>query len=98
MTATNTDCNDSNAAINPNTLWYKDLDVDHYSDGTSIAQCARPTNYYLTGELTSNSGDCNDTVANEYPGQIWYIDADLDHYSNGTTTVQCTRAANSFLS
>jgi uncharacterized delta-60 repeat protein len=62
------DCDDSNAAINPATVWYKDADDDGYSDGTVLTQCVRPTNYKLSTELTATSGDCNDNNASIHPG------------------------------
>jgi len=59
----NLDCNDANAAINPNTVWSRDLDGDGFGfavDGTSI-QCAQPIGY------VPNSTDTCPAIAN--PGQ-----------------------------
>jgi hypothetical protein len=47
----NTDCNDSNAAINPNTTWYRDTDGDGVGaavNGT-LVQCTQPAGYVLAG-------------------------------------------------
>ena len=85
----NTDCNDNNAAINPNTLWYKDADNDGYSDGTKLTQCLQPSGYKLAVNLTAISGDCNDALASINPTTIWYKDADNDGYSDGTKLTQC---------
>jgi len=63
------DCDDSNAAINPNTIWYRDEDGDglgHAPHGT-LTQCAQPTGYALA------NGDNCPTVAN--PSQT---DCDAD--------------------
>ena len=66
--ADNTDCDDTNSAINPNTVWYKDADNDLYSDGTTLTQCAQPAGYNLAGNLTATTGDCNDNNAAVNPG------------------------------
>jgi trimeric autotransporter adhesin len=56
----NTDCNDTNALINPNTNWYADVDGDGYGSFLMITGC------YLSppfpGTVTNNS-DCNDNNA-----------------------------------
>jgi len=53
-----TDCDDDNIVINPDTVWYKDIDGDHCSDGNTLTQCIRPADYYLATELIAVSGDC----------------------------------------
>ena len=53
----NLDCNDANAAINPNTVWSRDLDGDGFgfaADGT-LTQCAQPKGYVL-----NNTDNCPD--------------------------------------
>lgn len=65
--ANNTDCNDSNAVINPNTVWYSDVDNDGYSNGTTLIQCSQPSGYKLATALTGVSGDCNDSDSTIYP-------------------------------
>jgi hypothetical protein len=54
------DCDDTNAAINPRTVWYQDFDNDKYSNGFSVMTCGRATGWKLATELTATSGDCND--------------------------------------
>jgi hypothetical protein len=66
----NGDCNDNNINEHPGQTWYKDADGDGYSDGTLLIQCTRPTNYYVTSELTQTSGDCNDDYANVNPAEL----------------------------
>jgi predicted outer membrane repeat protein len=59
----NLDCNDNDAAINPNTIWYRDFDGDGLGSSTNglLAQCAQPTGY-----VRNNSDNCP-SIAN--PGQ-----------------------------
>jgi hypothetical protein len=71
----NGDCDDAIAAINPATTWYKDTDNDGYSDGATQTQCARPTNYKLSSELTATSGDCNEANPAINPGTVLTITA-----------------------
>jgi hypothetical protein len=71
--------------------WYKDIDNDLYSDGSTIVACNQPTGYQLAAALLALSGDCNDYDPQQFPGQTWYKDADNDGYSDGTTLVQCTQ-------
>ncbi|MCB9317039.1 MAG: hypothetical protein H6569_12945, partial [Lewinellaceae bacterium] len=87
------DCNDNNAAINPNTVWYKDFDNDGYSDGASVTQCLQPTGYKLASQLFATSGDCDDNNIALNPATIWYKDTDNDGYSNGMTQTQCAQPA-----
>ncbi len=71
------------------TVWYKDIDNDGYSDGTTQIACSRPAGYKLSTELIAISGDCDDSNPKEHPDQIWYKDTDNDGYSDGTTLTQC---------
>ncbi|MCR9015940.1 MopE-related protein [Aquiflexum gelatinilyticum] len=78
----NTDCNDNNAAISPNTVWYKDADNDGYSDGTTQIQCAQPTNFRLASALTATNGDCDENNSNINPGASEACDG-IDNNCNG---------------
>ncbi len=62
------DCDDSDDSIGAAPLWYKDIDNDEYSNGTSQSQCVRPNNHKLASELLSMTIDCNDMNANIHPG------------------------------
>jgi parallel beta-helix repeat protein len=78
------DCDDTDVYINPDTIWYKDVDGDGHSDGTSQGpQCTRPTDYYYEQELTAISGDCDDSDGNVYPGASEICGNEIDNDCNG---------------
>ena len=75
------DCDDSDATINPDTLWYYDGDGDGYGDATlSLAQCSAPEGY------VDNSNDCNDDDESTVLLN-WYIDSDGDGYGEASEEV-----------
>ena len=85
----NLDCNDSNAAINPNTVWSRDVDGDGFGSaaGGTVTQCAQPAGYVL------NNTDCNDGNAAINPNTVWSRDLDGDGFgfaADGTLT-QCAQ-------
>ena len=81
------DCNDNDADINPNTVWYRDADGDGYTDGTTIIQCTRPDHYLLYSEVSGGvfNGvprvlDCDDTDPTVNVQDNWFPDPDNDGY------------------
>jgi RHS repeat-associated protein len=88
-----TDCNDSNALINPNTIWYLDNDKDSFGTNnttTNKKQCADPSTSTIKYVLTS--GDLNDAsacITNISP-QTWYLDGDKDNYGTAISSVSCS--------
>lgn len=64
--ANQSDCNDGDAAINPNTRWYADNDLDGLGDPSNyLTQCIQPIgNYVLNNSdncplVSGTSPDCN---------------------------------------
>ena len=86
----NLDCNDGAAAINPFTVWYKDLDNDRYSDGIIKQQCTQPAGYI---RFPLNGVDCDDNDRFAHPRSAWVADPDNDFYVDGigVTILQCNR-------
>ncbi|RYF20741.1 MAG: hypothetical protein EOO42_11860 [Flavobacteriales bacterium] len=82
------DCDDTNAAINPNTVWYRDADNDNFgTSAITIKSCLKPTGY------VSNNTDCNDADATLNPNTIWYKDGDGDGFGAATPTLrQCAQS------
>ncbi len=75
--ANNTDCDDSDAKINPNTIWYQDADGDGFGNpSVTIKACIKPVGY------VSNKGDCNDNNPNVHPDAIEIPDG-IDNNCNG---------------
>jgi hypothetical protein len=77
-----TDCDDTNASINPNTIWYADIDGDGFGDVSSTSTgCLLPLGYVL------NSTDCNDGNPSINALVTYYQDLDQDGYGNPSVSV-----------
>jgi len=103
----NTDCDDSNAAVNPaatevcngiddncNGQVDEGVTTTYYqdNDGDGYGNPAVSTQACSQPQgYVLDNTDCDDNDANEHPGQTWYKDADNDLYSDGTNTTSCTR-------
>ncbi|MGC6510921.1 MAG: putative metal-binding motif-containing protein [Myxococcota bacterium] len=80
----NTDCNDTDGNINPQTLWYYDNDSDGYGGSAFQQQCLQPPGY------VDNNADCNDSFITAFPGAIEYcdgIDNNCDNVTDESTAV-----------
>ena len=86
------DCNDSDANINPVTVWYKDADNDGYGDSSiSTTTCSGPSGY------VTNADDCNDADAAINPDTVWYLDADSDGYGDDFTSITACVQPNGYV-
>ncbi len=92
--SSNTDCNDAQANINQNTIWFRDADNDNYTDSATFVGCVAPSGYKLFTALASSAKDCNDNNSLINPASKWYKDLDGDLVSDGTFMTQCSRPAN----
>jgi hypothetical protein len=84
-TTDNTDCNDQDSLINPNTIWYFDADNDLIGDTAAVfVGCIPPTGYVLA------SGDC-DNANPQITGPVtYYSDLDGDSFGvDSTALVLC---------
>lgn len=79
----NMDCDDTDGAINPNTVWYQDNDGDDFGNpAVSLTQCDQPDGYVLnntdcddtTNDPTNNCGGGGATVWTESGNDIRYSD------------------------
>ncbi|WP_242206559.1 MopE-related protein [Aestuariivivens insulae] len=73
------DCDDSNANLNPETVWYLDADSDNYAIST-VVQCNSPGIGYTTDVLPVT--DCNDNEPDSYPGNTEICDG-IDNDCDG---------------
>jgi hypothetical protein len=86
----NTDCNDGNAAINPNTNWYADMDGDGYGSFIFLTTCADP----LLAGVVLNGGDCDDANVNVHPGATELCQNGIDDDCDGTLDEGCSGIVN----
>lgn len=77
--SSNGDCDDTNAAYNPATIWYEDADGDGYYGNTQVG-CLSPG---VTYSLTHGLDDCDDAHASVHLGSAEICDG-LDNNCNGS--------------
>ena len=80
------DCDDTDAAVNPETEWFLDGDGDGYGDATSfVVQCAAPGGY------VTNADDCDDSTGAVSPGAAEVCDG-TDNDCDGAIDLYATDA------
>jgi hypothetical protein len=77
----------------PCPVWFKDVDKDGYTDGTTKVSCKQPDGYVPQ----ALPGDCNDDDKNLNPNTVWFKDKDKDGYTDGTTKVSCTKPSDEYV-
>ncbi len=74
------DCDDAEDAINPDTVWYEDLDGDDFGSMTSVTQCEAPSASHVR-----DGGDCDDGDSRVNPGANERCSTAFDDNCNGET-------------
>ena len=73
----NTDCDDTDGLMNPNTTWYQDNDGDLTGNAlVTLMQCIQPVGYVM------NPGDCDDNNNLIIGPTTYYLDADNDGHGS----------------
>jgi hypothetical protein len=77
----------------PCPVWFKDVDKDGYTDGTTKVSCEQPDGYVSQ----ALPGDCNDDDKNLNPNTVWFKDVDKDGYTDGVTKVSCVKPSDEYV-
>ena len=80
------DCDDNDATLNPQTVWYLDADQDGYA-ASSVTQCTIPGQEYTMTESLGN--DCDDSDAAVNPGVTEVCGNNIDDDCDGETDEDC---------
>ncbi|MEY3213748.1 MAG: hypothetical protein RIT28_4229 [Pseudomonadota bacterium] len=70
------DCNDGDAGLNPEAVWYSDIDEDGYGGEYTLVSCLPPSGY------VDNALDCDDLAPEVNPDGVEVCD-DLDNDCDG---------------
>lgn len=81
--ANNLDCDDTDANVKPNNIWYKDEDGDGIGGSISLEDCYAPNGY------VSTTGDDCDTNNSTFVDFTWYQDADGDGIGSSNSQQAC---------
>ncbi len=91
------DCNGIDPACPPPlaSTWYKDADLDGYSDGTTVAATTPPADYFAADELSATAGDCSDSDATRHPGAAELCGDGIDQDCDGVDPI-CPTAESAY--
>ena len=79
------DCDDGDAGLNPDTVWYADVDGDGFGDlNNTQSQCLQPSGYL------SDNTDCDDSNDTIYVGASDIIDDGIDQDCDGSDATGLT--------
>ncbi|MBT3219749.1 MAG: hypothetical protein HN348_11705, partial [Proteobacteria bacterium] len=93
------DCDDEEADLFPEQLWWPDCDGDGFFDQTSIESCTEPATPCVdsaepdggwTHTDPNASFDCDDEDNTSYPDLTWWPDCDDDGYFDGAGEIACS--------
>jgi hypothetical protein len=89
----NTDCDDTNADVNPMSIWFSDTDGDGFGDPNSfLTACIQPIGSVLNGI------DCDDNDSLLTTLTMYYVDADGDGFGDNATGVEeCSQPQNTVI-
>ncbi len=98
---TTADCDDEDATLASNKVWFSDCDNDGKFKETGFVGCSPPIGVCADLDVPDGgwsqfdpgpSGrDCDDEDASEFPGQAWFADCDGDTAHNPVPWLSCER-------
>lgn len=94
------DCDDTDPARSPDTVWVRDLDGDGWANpnlAPSSTACTFPGSPYLLAPTDPAQFDCDENDPDRNPATAWWIDGDGDGLGGGTPTLQCLDPSDGFL-
>ena len=89
----NTDCNDNDPSLHPQTQWYEDNDNDGHGGALAYVGCEAPGNQV---RLANDFDDSTAFITN-IPPRNFYQDSDGDNYGNPNISLFYSKAPNGYV-